>query len=63
MLQLFIKMRNLNRRIWILIKLQIKIFNYQHLLFAPGESIVIEQNGYYFDQTDITTNGYLVLKK
>ncbi len=33
------------------------------LLFAPGESIVIEQNGYYFDQTDITTNGYLGFKK
>lgn len=33
------------------------------LLFAPGESIIIEQNGYYYDQTDITTNGYLGFKK
>ncbi len=33
------------------------------LLFAAGESIIIEQNGYYFDQTDITTNGYLGFKK
>ena len=33
------------------------------LIFAPDESIVIEQNGYYFDQTDIITNGYLGFKK
>ncbi len=40
-----------------------KNFEISTLLFAPGESIVIEQNGYYFDQTDITTNGYLGFKK
>ncbi len=40
-----------------------KNFQISTLLFAPGESIVIEQNGYYFDQTDITTNGYLGFKK
>ncbi len=40
-----------------------KDFQISTFLFAPGESIVIEQNGYYFDQTDITTNGYLGFKK
>jgi hypothetical protein len=40
-----------------------KDFQLSTLLFAPGESIVIEQNGYYYDQTDITTNGYLGYKK
>ncbi|MDQ6763588.1 MAG: carboxypeptidase-like regulatory domain-containing protein [Bacteroidota bacterium] len=33
------------------------------LIFAPDEVISIEQNGYYFDQTDITTNGYMGFKK
>lgn len=40
-----------------------KGFQLSTLLFAPGESIIIEQNGYYYDQTDITTNGYLGFKK
>ncbi len=40
-----------------------KDFQLSTLLFAPGESIVIEQNGYYYDQADITTNGYLGFKK
>jgi CarboxypepD_reg-like domain len=40
-----------------------KDFQLSTLLFAPGEPIVIEQNGYYYDQTDITTNGYLNYKK
>jgi hypothetical protein len=40
-----------------------KDFQLSTLTFAPGESIVIEQNGYYYDQTDITTNGYLAFKK
>ena len=40
-----------------------KDFELSTLLFAPGESIVIEQNGYYYDQADITTNGYLGFKK
>ncbi len=40
-----------------------KDFQLSTLLFAPGESIVIEQNGYYYDQTDIITNGYLGFKK
>lgn len=40
-----------------------KDFQLSTLLFAPGDPIVIEQNGYYYDQTDITTNGYLNYKK
>lgn len=40
-----------------------KDFQLSTLLFSPGESIVIEQNGYYYDQADITTNGYLAFKK
>ncbi|MDQ2863476.1 MAG: carboxypeptidase-like regulatory domain-containing protein [Bacteroidota bacterium] len=40
-----------------------KDFQLSTLLFAPGESITIEQNGYYYDQEDITTNGYLAFKK
>jgi len=30
---------------------------------AKGESIVIEQNGYFFEQTDVTTNGYWGFEK
>lgn len=33
-------------------------FQLSVLSFLPKESIIIEQNGYYFDQTDITINGY-----
>jgi len=40
-----------------------KDFQLSTLTFSPDESIVIEQNGYYYDQTDITTNGYLAFKK
>lgn len=40
-----------------------KDFQLSTLTFAPGESIVIEKNGYFYDQTDITTNGYLAFKK
>jgi hypothetical protein len=40
-----------------------KDFQLSTLFFAPDESIIIEQNGYYFDQTDITTNGYLAFRK
>ncbi len=40
-----------------------KDFELSTLYFAPAESVVIEQNGYYYDQTDITTNGYLGFKK
>jgi hypothetical protein len=40
-----------------------KDFQLSTLFFAPGESIIIEQNGYYYDQADITANGYLGFKK
>ena len=40
-----------------------KDFQLSTLQFTPGESISIEQNGYYYDQTDVTTNGYLAFKK
>jgi len=31
--------------------------------FLPGESIIIEQNGYYYEQKDITTTGYWAWEK
>jgi hypothetical protein len=34
-------------------------FQLSVLSFLPGQSIVIEQNGYYFDQTDVIINQYL----
>ncbi|MDQ2719048.1 MAG: carboxypeptidase-like regulatory domain-containing protein [Bacteroidota bacterium] len=40
-----------------------KNFQLSTLTFTSGESIIIEQNGYYYDQTDIITNGYLGFKK
>lgn len=40
-----------------------KPFQLSTLTFSPGESVVIEQNGYYYDQADIITNGYLGFKK
>jgi hypothetical protein len=38
-------------------------FQLSVLSFTPKESIIIEQNGYYFNQTDITINQYLGWKK
>jgi hypothetical protein len=38
-------------------------FQLSVLSFTPKESIIIEQNGYYFNQTDITVNQYLGWKK
>ena len=40
-----------------------KNFQLSTLTFAKGASIVIEQNGYYYDQEDIITNGYWGFKK
>ena len=40
-----------------------KDFQASLLTFAPNESIIIEQNGYFFEQTDITTNGYWGFQK
>jgi hypothetical protein len=38
-------------------------FQLSTLTIAPGESIIIEENGYFFDQKDITTNDYWGFKK
>ncbi|WP_462255379.1 carboxypeptidase-like regulatory domain-containing protein [Ferruginibacter sp.] len=38
-------------------------FQLSVLSFVPKQSIIIEQNGYYFEQTDITVNQYLGWKK
>ena len=38
-------------------------FQLTTLVFTPGESIVIEQNGYYYEQTNIIINQYLSSKK
>lgn len=38
-------------------------FQLSILSFVPNESIIVEQNGYYFQQTDITINQYLGWKK
>ena len=40
-----------------------KNFQLSTLTFAKEASIVIEQNGYYYDQEDIITNGYFGFKK
>ncbi len=40
-----------------------KDFQVSTVSVAKGESIVIEQNGYFFEQTDITTNGYWGFQK
>ncbi len=40
-----------------------KDFQVSTVSVAPGESIIIEQNGYFFDQTDVTTNGYWGFEK
>ena len=33
-------------------------FQFSILTFLPGHSITIEQNGYYFEQNEVTTNEY-----
>jgi hypothetical protein len=38
-------------------------FQLSVLSFIPKEPVIIEQNGYYFEQTDITINQYLGWKK
>jgi CarboxypepD_reg-like domain len=35
-----------------------KDFKLSILSFKPKESIIIEQNGYFYDQNDVTTSGY-----
>jgi hypothetical protein len=39
-------------------KFELSVFS-----FVPKEYIVIEQNGYYFEQTDFTINQYLGWEK
>jgi hypothetical protein len=40
-----------------------KDFQVSTLSVAKGQSIVIEENGYFFEQTDITSNGYWGFQK
>lgn len=40
-----------------------KDFQISLLNIAPNESIIIESNGYFFEQTDLTFNGYLGFEK
>ncbi|MBI3883811.1 MAG: hypothetical protein HY305_06280, partial [Sphingobacteriales bacterium] len=40
-----------------------KAFQLSILNIAPQKSIVIEQNGYYYDQNDLTINGYWTWEK
>ena len=39
-------------------KLEPKIFKFSILSFKPKESLVIEQNGYFYDQNDISISGF-----
>lgn len=38
-------------------------FQLSVLFFTPGESVIIEENGYYFEQADIIKNEYLTWKR
>lgn len=40
-----------------------KNFQLSTITFAAGESIIIERNGYFYDQQDLITNGYMAFKK
>lgn len=40
-----------------------KDFQLSTIIFPKGEPFYIEPNGYFYDQEDITTNGYLGFKK
>jgi hypothetical protein len=40
-----------------------KGFQVSYLSITPNQTITIENNGYYFDQSDITTNGYWGFEK
>lgn len=39
-------------------KFQLSVLN-----FTPGESLIIEQNGFYFEQNDVTISGYWAWEK
>jgi hypothetical protein len=40
-----------------------KTFQLSTLIFPEGEKFFIDQNGYFYDQEDLVTNGYLGFKK
>lgn len=40
-----------------------KDFKFSMLSFKPNESIIIEQNGYFYDQNDISISGYWAWEK
>jgi len=40
-----------------------KTFQLSTLIFPKGEKFFIDQNGYFYDQEDMVTNGYLGFKK
>jgi hypothetical protein len=40
-----------------------KNFQLSTLIFPKGESFFIEENGYFYDQEDLITNGYWGFKK
>ncbi len=40
-----------------------KNFQFSFLTFSPGNSIILEQNGYFFEQNDIAINGYWTWEK
>lgn len=40
-----------------------KTFQLSTLIFTKGEKFYIEQNGYFYEQEDLITNGYLGFKK
>jgi hypothetical protein len=40
-----------------------KNFQVSTITVTKGESVIIEENGYFFEQTDITTNGYWGFEK
>ncbi|MEO6489595.1 MAG: carboxypeptidase-like regulatory domain-containing protein [Ferruginibacter sp.] len=44
-------------------ELEPKEFQFSILNFLPGESIIIEQNGYYFEQNDISISEYWIWEK
>ncbi len=44
-------------------ELEQKDFQFSILNFLPGESIIIEQNGYYFEQNDISISEYWIWEK
>ena len=40
-----------------------KNFQISTLIFPKGQKFFIDENGYFYDQEDLVTNGYLGYKK